>query len=796
VSRDPARRVPPAPGPSPTSRGRGRGWGESPAPARGRTGTGGEEPAALRELAGVYGVQTRFTGLQGRQVARPEVLLAVLQALGAPVARVADAPAALRAARQARWQQGVEPVQPVWQGAPAAVTLRLPAALADAPLACTLALEDGVVWRWRAAEAPAVGAATVEGAAYVVRRVPLPPGLPIGYHRLTLRARGRRWRTTLFVAPPRAYPSRTSGGRGQGRGDLPAPSPGLEGPAWGLFLPLYALRTARDWGCGDFTDLRALLDWMADLGGRLLGSLPLLAAFLDDVPFEYSPYAPVSRLAWNELYIDPTALPEFAACAAAREHVAAPAFQAEQARLRALPEVDYRAVAALKRPVLAALADALHATGGPRRAAFEAYLAAHPEVADYARFRAATEQRRAPWPQWPEPQREGRLDAADYDPAAWRYHAYAQWVAHEQLAALRAAADQRGACLYLDLPLGVHPDGYDVWRERAAFAQGVSGGAPPDMFFTGGQVWGFPPLHPEGIRRQGYRYFIAAVRHHLRVAGLLRIDHVMAFHRLYWVPAGCSARDGVYVRYRPDEFYAVLGIESHRHRAAIVGEDLGIVPAAVRQQMARRGLLRMYTALYEARPDDHRALSPVPAQALACVATHDMPTWAGYWEEHDIAQRAALGLLDAAGAVAARQERARLRAALTRFLGARGLLPYPLPAEEVRWEGDYLWLTGQGDRRAAQSVLSGLLGWLATSPAPLVLINLEDLWFETRPQNVPGTWREEPNWRRKTRYPLEAFARLPELLAMLGGVARQRAVAPLPPPMSGGGVFPPLVGKG
>ena len=742
--------------------------------ARRARGDRGAATAALRELAVLYGVQTQFTGIHGRQTARPETLLAVLQALDAPLARLGDAPDALRVARLARWQQGVEPVQVAWQGAPATVVLRHPARLAERPLDCALMRESGETQHWRAEPpmAPPVDRVTVEGAAYVARRLRLRARLPVGYHRLTLRLGDQQWETALFVAPRQAYP--------------PLAPPADGHPAWGLFLPLYALRTARDWGTGDFTDLLTLLHWTTARGGRLLGSLPLLAAYLDHEPFEYSPYAPVSRLAWNELYVDPTQLPEFATCATAREHIASPAFQAEQARLRALPEVDYRAVSALKRPVLALLAEQLHRDHGPRRAAFEAYLAAHPEVDDYARFRAITDRLGAPWPDWPEQPRAGHITEVDYDPAAWRYHAYAQWAAAEQLATLRAAAQEAGARLYLDLPLGVHPAGYDVWRERAAFAQGVSGGAPPDMFFTGGQVWGFPPLHPEGIRRQHYRYFIAALRHHLRVAGLLRIDHVMGLHRLYWVPAGCSAREGVYVRYRPEELYAVLCIESHRHQAAVVGEDLGIVPGVVRETMARHGLLRLYTALYEARPDDQHALSPVPAHALASVETHDMPTWAGFWEGHDIGQRQALGLLDAAGAEAARHERARLRAALTRFLGARGLLPYHLPADEVHWEGDLLWLTGQGDYRAAQSVLSGLLGWLATSPAPLMLINLEDLWFETRPQNVPGTWQEEPNWRRKGRYPLEEFTHLPELLAMLDGVARQRTLQPASRAQPGG----------
>src|SRR5262249_19677229 len=190
-------------------------------------------------------------------------------------------------------------------------------------------------------------------------------------------------------------------------------------------------------------------------------------------------------------------------------------------------------------------------------------------------------------------------------------------LADEQLSRLASSAREAGPGLYLDLPLGVHGHGYDVWRERPSFAVGASGGCPPDLVFPRGQDWGFPPLHPEGIRADGYSYVCAYLRHQMKSAGVLRIDHMPVFHRLYWVPAGMEASDGVYVRYPAEELYALFSLESHRHRTALVGEDLGTVPPEVPESMARHGVHRMYVLQYAARPEAEAALPPPPEESVA-----------------------------------------------------------------------------------------------------------------------------------------------------------------------------------
>jgi 4-alpha-glucanotransferase len=233
------------------------------------------------------------------------------------------------------------------------------------------------------------------------------------------------------------------------------------------------------------------------------------------------------------------------------------------------------------------------------------------------------------------------------------------------------------------------------------------------------------------MRRQGYRYLRDLLAHAMRVAGMLRLDHVMGLHRLFWIPHGFAPRDGVYVRYPAEEWYAVLTLESHRHRCALVGENLGTVPPEVHTALRRHHLLGLYVVQYEVQPDERKPLNPPPRLAVASLNTHDMPTFTAFWRGMDIQQRLRSGLLSAADARRERQRRERLRQTLARWLRLKNRM----------------------------SPLEGCLRWLAASRARMVQISLEDLWAETRPQNVPGTGQSQPNWRRKWRYRLEQVER-------------------------------------
>jgi 4-alpha-glucanotransferase len=520
-----------------------------------------------------------------------------------------------------------------------------------------------------------------------------------------------------------------------------------------VFLPLYALQTENSWGAGDLGDIEVLTDWVRNQGGAAVGTLPLLTAFLD-FPFDPSPYGPASRLFWNEFYIDVQRAPEFAICPQARHVVHSDAWKAEIEELRRAPLADVRRVMALKRRVLEELSRALVQHPSRRRDEFDAYVEARPELDKYAQFRSTIEKRRQNWREWPETERSGFLHGADFDEAARTYHLYVQWLADQQLSKLAQKARGGGTGLYLDLPLGVHPDGFDVWDEPDSFALGVAGGAPPDRFFTKGQNWGFSPLNPAKVRGTGHRHWAACLRHHMQYAGVLRIDHVMGLHRLYWIPHGMEASAGAYVQYPADELYAALSLESHRHQTVIVGEDLGTVPGYIRHSMREHGLRGMYVAQFESHPDPNQAMRPAPAHSFASMNTHDTAMFAAYWNAADIDDQIELGLLEPEEAENDRRYRESTKQALIQYLRGRGVL------------AEY--------RDDAAAVLRGCLLELAAGPAEFLLVSLEDLWGERLPQNTPGTVEERPNWRRKAARSFEEFRSMPEVTGLLDRINKLR----------------------
>lgn len=671
----------------------------------------------LKQLARLYGIATAYRDFTGRlRQASPRALLSALGALGAPVYGAADVPEALHRRKLELWRRPCEPVAVCLAGEKPALELRLGAGRCTGPITCRLEPENEEPLQWTCAPAllPVIRTETIDRVEYTARRLTLPGALPPGYHRLELQFADGSCETKVISAPARAHAFSAGGSR-----------------IWGVFAPLYALRSGGGWAAGSVTDLEALNSWVGSLGGKITGTLPLLAAYLEE-PFEPSPYSPVSRLFWNEFFLDAEKIPELKNCPPARELINSRAFRAGIEILRRAPLVDYRRGMAVKGEVLQLLARCCYENQSVRLDELRRWAAQNPVAGDYARFRAAVSRLHCTWESWPERMQSGDLRPGDYDPETERYHLYVQWVAYRQFGELTMRARASGPGLYLDFPLGVHRGGYDVWRGQELFATGSACGAPPDQLNTGGQNWEFPPLRPDKLREQGYRYYIECLRHHLRHAGVLRLDHVAGLHRLYWIPAGLPADEGVYVHYPHDEFYAVLKLESRRHRAVLVGEDLGTVPGGVRAAMSRHGLKGMYVLPFEFKSPFRKGLYPMPAGSLACLNTHDMPPFASFWRDSKPADRAAL-----AG-----------------FLRRRGFLR-----------------TGAG---SVQAVLKACYKYLASGRAGIVLINLEDLWLETLPQNIPGTGLEQPNWRRRARRSIEDLHRMPGILKTLKEIDRLR----------------------
>lgn len=691
----------------------------------------------LQRLARLYNLQTvYFDGLGQLRRAPPEAILSVLKSLEAPLHSAQDVGGAVRERRQALWQRKIEPITIVWQDLPASIKLRLPPPYAQVAPTAEILLESGERLATRCEDGGARPVfKEVEGVGYVTRSVLLRDPLPSGYHRLHLQLDDLELSCDLIATPRQAYTPRN-----------------YRGKPWGIFCPLYALNSHLSWGAGDFSDLAEFARLAAAADAHTVGTLPMLAGFLDE-PFNPSPYAPVSRLFWNEFYLDVTKIPEFAECPAAHTLAESAEFRRDLDEVRAQNLVDYRRVMALKRRVVEELLNTLLSRSGQRRREWEEFVAARPTLDDYAGFRAKVERERRTWHHWSDNARNGILKPEDYDEHAKFYHLYVQWLCDEQKRELRHQTEKDSLALYLDFPLGVNRDGYDVWRERHLFALDASGGAPPDGLFVKGQNWGFPPFRPGALRRQTYRYYRDCLRHHMACAGMLRIDHVMGLHRTYWVPDGFSAAEGLYVHTPAEEFYAVLSLESHRHRVQIVGENLGTVPVYVNQALARHAILGMHVGLFTVRTDPLNALEPIPPDTVASLNTHDTATFMSFWGGADIDDRAALGLLNDEQAQQERDYRSAQRAALTAFLRSNG------------------WL---GDDDAPHAILKAWLSHLA-SRTDFLLANLEDLWLESAPQNVPGTWDERPNWRRKARFSLEQIRTLPEVLDLLKTIGDIRA---------------------
>jgi 4-alpha-glucanotransferase len=518
--------------------------------------------------------------------------------------------------------------------------------------------------------------------------------LPFGYHRLTVEASGVTETSTVIAAPARAW-RHTDSGR-----------------SWGLGTQLAALRSARSRSLGDLGDLEVLCRWVGSHGGDLVTLLPLLPTF-NGPPTEPSPYSPVSRLFWSELVLD-------------------------------LGEA-HRAVGP---PNL------LDVTRGDAevRAALEGLPTPEPSLLDdelvrYARFRGAQARLGRDWRGWPKSPRAGKLGPADIDPEEERFHLVAQTMVREQLSDLRQRLDVAGVRLGLDLAVGVHPDGYDPWSRESLFAGGMSVGAPPDRGFPSGQDWGFSPVLPEPSRREGHSYLAACIAHQAALSGVLRVDHIMANTRLYWIPHGFGKHEGTYVSYPAEELFAIMTLESHRNRCEVVGENLGTVPPEIDEALPRHAIWGMFLAEFEAAESEE----PVPPTVddVALIGTHDTPTFAGWLAGVDIDERARVGLLEEAAVPAEREGRAVAAQRLATTLA--------------------------GSPSEPRALLEKLLDWLGASPSPLVIPWLEDLWLEDQQVNLPGTRSSErPNWQRPMRKLLDEIFTDPDVDELVRRLHRAR----------------------
>jgi 4-alpha-glucanotransferase len=709
------------------------------------------DPHLLQRLAGLVGLATSYVDAWSLRREVPAATLeALLAAMAIDTATSATAQASLALLDERSWRRLVEPVAVVDGGASdLAIDVTMPDELpGDAAIGWRVELEGGGSREGATlvAALPVVEERLLAEGRRVRRHLALPAGLPDGYHRVTVALGETAGTLALIVAPHTAYLP-------------PEMTDGSDGRLWGLSSQLYALRSARNWGIGDFSDLADLARGSSTRGARAIGLNPLHALFPDE-PRHISPYSPSSRCFVNPLYLAIEAIPDFEDCAAARNRVAEPAFQAHIAAARAAGLVDHVAVAAAKFEILERLYVSFRERhlgddpGRPLTLRGEAFRRFQDEggeaLADFTLFEALHEyfSGHFAWTDWPEPFRDPRSDAVRAFAAEHAvrigFFQYLQWEADRQLgdAARLAEAAGMSVGLYRDLAVGVDPFGAEAWGDQVLLMTGATLGAPPDVLNLSGQNWGLAAISPTALRERAYAPFIAALRANMRHAGALRIDHVMSLRQLYLIPRGASADAGTYVRYPFEDLLRIVALESQRNRCIVVGEDLGTVPEGFRERLVSANILSYRLLVFERRPDGS-FLPPeaYPPLAAASVGTHDVATLKGFWLGRDLAWRDELDLYpDEQRRVADRDDRARQRRLLLDALIKQGVLPPHLSAELLPTDDSPIYRF---------ELALAAHRYLGKSPARLMLVQLEDAMSEEEQVNLPGTIDEHPNWRRK-----------------------------------------------
>jgi 4-alpha-glucanotransferase len=513
---------------------------------------------------------------------------------------------------------------------------------------------------------------------------------------------------------------------------------------WGLSIQLYTLRSANNWGIGDFADLRELIHLAAPFGCDLIGMNPLHATLLA-APEHFSPYSPSSRLFLNVMYIAVHEVEHFDN-QTIHKWFNSKEVQQELSSLRASSNVLYAQVVALKFNALQKLFSIWLKEGAKKQ--FQIFIDEQGELLRmHAVFDALDRHFRTQssplygWQQWPEEFRNPHSGAvrkfADMHQQEVEFYQYLQWLAATQLQQAQQLAKESGMRigLYGDLAVGASPDGSEVWSNQSLYLTRVTVGAPPDPMALNGQDWGIPPMDPQIIKAQAYKPIIDLFRANMRYVGALRIDHVMSLFRLWWVPRGFLSTHGVYVHYPLESICGLLAAESNRRQCVVIGEDLGVVPDEIRKAMAERYLLHYKVLLFE--KDGARFKSPdeYVGQSVATATTHDLPSLKAWWQSDDLELRERLKLY------ASSEVPLQLRR--EREVDRRALLIALTQAQLWQWQAE------QELPPFSDTLAQAMHRYLAMSSSALVLLQLEDLIGMTEPVNVPGTYLEHANWQRK-----------------------------------------------
>jgi len=654
----------------------------------------------LRTLAIRAGLAVDWIDANARpQTVSPEVLRTVLDGLGYPANTTDEIEASLQRLNDAHEQSTAPPLLTLDHGNPLDLS-----AWFGPQTPFVLTLEDGT---------------TLNGT--LGMDAELPPLAPVGYQQLSISGQ----HLTLAVAPETCYSMAMAA-------DTPIPR------TWGLTVQLYALRRPGDGGFGDTQALETLARAAGERGADALAISPVHAMFASDTQ-RFSPYSPSSRLFLNGLYAAPGAiLGERALRMAIDQTGLAKEFE----RLEALPLIDWPAAAAAKWTLLHELYEDFCRGAHPLQEDFNSFRHCGGEALEnHCRFEAlqaecAERGMSQDWREWPDDFKNPRSKSIAEFAATHReqisFHAFVQWLIARGLERAQIAARSSGMCVGLiaDLAVGADGAGSQAWSRQDELLSALTVGAPPDILNRSGQSWGISAFSPDGLKRHGFRAFIEMLRANFAHAGGLRIDHVMGLQRLWVVPVGSPPSEGAYLNYPLDDMLRLLALESWRHKAIVLGEDLGTVPEGLHDKLSARAILGMRVLLFE---QDNAHFKPVlqwSDDALATTSTHDLPTLTGWWNELDIDWNSRLGHVDEQTERHCREARQRERQGLRHALSQD-------------------WANFRDDLSESDQIIDASVRYLGHTRAPLVLLPMEDVLSIAEQANLPGTTDSHPNWRRR-----------------------------------------------
>ncbi|MCS4306482.1 4-alpha-glucanotransferase [Rheinheimera pacifica] len=708
----------------------------------------------IKQLAALVGLQDSYVHAQGHtEVISLDKQQAILEAMGYDLTSADVIQDKIVELSEQPWLEVIAPVTVCQQGEPLRIRVQQ--------------LQQNAVsdWQWHihteeqqqlsgnltiAAKDISKRRQTRQGEVLAAELV-LDISLPLGYHQLTLSNNRQHYNQQLIITPQRCFQLHDKA---------------VLHKTFGPAIQLYAVKSARNWGIGDFADLQQMIAPLAAQGVDFIGLNPLHALY-PELPQDCSPYSPNSRLWLNTDYVALEKTADFSDCLAAQQLVSSESFQQQLQHLRAQTYVDYTGVAAAKKQVASLLFQHFKqqhlAKNTPRAAQFRQFvqdagdslqqLAIH-QVLQGQLFRQSWDM--AAWQNFPQPLRNPHNSAvaefASANSDAINQQLYLQWQAQLQLADVKQLCQQHGMAigLYCDVAVGTSRSSAESWGAPEDYLLDLSVGAPADIMAPKGQNWGLLAYNPQTLRQKAYQPFIALLQANMRFAGALRLDHVMALLRLWCCPLGADATAGAYIRFPAADLFAILALESQRNSCVVIGEDLGTVPVEISHLLAQYQVLSYRVFMLEQKPGSYdHAAQTYPELALATVTTHDMPTLVGYWQQHDLELRHELDLFPNAQVADSLYQ---LRTDEKQLMSQRLQLQ----------DGDYKQLIRASHLFTAQQ------------PARLFAFQLEDLLLMATPVNIPGTSNEYPNWRRRLTENIDVILQRPDVLELIADIRSAR----------------------